>query len=78
MKVYHVIVEKDGPWYCARAMEDPAVFTQGRSLDEIIANIREVAELMHGEKQVQIELVVPPRLAVAKSAKASGRSKKAG
>jgi predicted RNase H-like HicB family nuclease len=62
MKVYHVIVDKDGPWYCAKAMEDPAVFTQARSFDEIIDNIREVAELMYGEKEVQIELVVPPRV----------------
>ncbi|HWE92925.1 MAG TPA: hypothetical protein VG269_03055 [Tepidisphaeraceae bacterium] len=60
MKVYHVMVEQEGGWYCARAMEDAAVFTQGRTLDEIIANIREVADLMYDEKNVQVELVVPP------------------
>lgn len=60
MKVYHVSVEREGKWFCATAMEDPSVFTQGRSLDEIVENIREVADLLHGEKDVQIELVVPP------------------
>jgi predicted RNase H-like HicB family nuclease len=60
MKVYRVMVEQEGDWYCARAMEDPGVFTQGRTLDEIIANVREVAALMYDEKNVQVELVVPP------------------
>ena len=62
MKVNHVIVERDGNWFCARAMEDAAVFTQGKSFDEIICNIREVAELMYEEKDVQVELVVPPEV----------------
>jgi predicted RNase H-like HicB family nuclease len=73
MKVYHVIVEKDGSWYCARAMEDPAVFTQGKSFDEIIGNIREVAELMYGEKEVQIELIVPPRVSPSRKRTAPAR-----
>ena len=57
MKVYHVNLEKEDDWYCASAMEDPAVFTQGKTLDEIIVNIREVAELMYGENDVQVELI---------------------
>ena len=60
MKVYHVIVEPEDGWYVARALEDPGVFTQGRTLDEITENIREVADLLHGEKNVQVELVIPP------------------
>ena len=60
MKVYHVIVEREDDWYVARALEDSSVFTQGRSLDEITENIREVAELLHGERNVQVELVNPP------------------
>ena len=62
MKVYHVIVEREDDWYVTRALEDSGVFTQGRSFDEIIANIREVADLLHGQKDVQIELVVPPEV----------------
>ena len=60
MRVYHVMAEREDGWYVARAMEDANVFTQARTLEEIIVNIREVADLMYGEKQVQIELVVPP------------------
>ena len=41
-------------------MEDPCVFIQGHTLDEIVENIREVADLLHGEKSVQIELMLPP------------------
>jgi predicted RNase H-like HicB family nuclease len=60
MKVYHVLVTQEDAWFCASAMEDPAVFTQGRTLDEIITNIREVANLMYDETDVQVELIVPP------------------
>ena len=60
MKVYHVIVEQaDDGWLAAHALEDDAVHTQGKTLDELTANVREVAELLYGEKDVQIELVVP-------------------
>lgn len=66
MKVYHVIVERaeDG-WLAAHALEDDSVHTQGRSLDEIAAGVREVAELLHGERDVQIELVVPSTVQIA-------------
>ena len=55
-----MIVEREDDWYVARALEDASVFTQGRSLDEITENIREVADLLHGERNVQVELVIPP------------------
>lgn len=64
MKVYHVKLEQEDGWFVATAMEDSAVFTQGRTLDEIIANVREVAELMYDETDVQVELVVPPGIAL--------------
>jgi len=66
MKTYHVLVEtaEDG-WLAAQAREDESVHTQGRSLDEIARNIREVAELLHGDTEVQIELILPPTLRVA-------------
>jgi predicted RNase H-like HicB family nuclease len=60
MKVYHVIVEPEDGWYVARALKDTGIFTQGRTLDEVTDNIREVAELLRGEKNVQVELVIPP------------------
>lgn len=66
MKTYHVLVQQaeDG-WLAAHALEDDSVHTQGRTLDEITRNIREVAELLHGEAHVQVELVVPAELKVA-------------
>lgn len=66
MKVYHVMVEQaeDG-WLAAHALEDDSVHTQGKTLNEIIANIREVARLLNNEKDVQVELVIPSSVKVA-------------
>ncbi|MCC6679363.1 MAG: hypothetical protein IT445_00525 [Phycisphaeraceae bacterium] len=66
MKVYHVMVEQaeDG-WLAAHALEDDSVHTQGKTLNEIIANIREVAQLLNNEKDVQVELVIPSSVKVA-------------
>ena len=74
MKVYHVIVEPEDGWYVARALEDKGIFTQGRTLDEVTDNIREVAELLRGEKNVQVELVIPPTVkpAVRKNRRLQG------
>ena len=60
MKAYRIIVEREDEWYVARALEDTSVFTQGQSLDEITENIREVAKLLRGERNVQVEMVIPP------------------
>ena len=76
MKVYHVMLEREDDWFSASAMEDPAVFTQGKSLDEIIANIREVADLMYGEKDVQVELIVPPGVLAGVPRIVNSRSKR--
>jgi predicted RNase H-like HicB family nuclease len=65
MKVYHVIVEQADDWLAAHALEDDSVHTQGKTLDEITANIREVVEMLHGEKDVQVELVIPSAVRVA-------------
>jgi predicted RNase H-like HicB family nuclease len=66
MKTYHVLVQQaEEGWLAAHALEDDSVHTQGRTLDEVTRNIREVANLLHGEAQVQVELVVPSDLKVA-------------
>ncbi|MBA3485492.1 MAG: hypothetical protein H0T51_27170 [Pirellulales bacterium] len=66
MKAFHVVVEQaeDG-WLAAHALEDDSVHTQGKTLNEITANIREVAELLHGDGDVQVELVIPGDVAIA-------------
>jgi predicted RNase H-like HicB family nuclease len=60
MKTYHLAIEQeeDG-WLAAHAVEDERVHTQGRTLAEVAANIREVAELLRGEREVQVERSVP-------------------
>ncbi|HWL93107.1 MAG TPA: type II toxin-antitoxin system HicB family antitoxin [Phycisphaerae bacterium] len=65
MKTYHVIVEQSDGWLAGHALEDDSVHTQGRTLDELTANIREAAELICGEKDIQIELVIPSAVRVA-------------
>lgn len=65
MRIYHVKVERDGDWFAAEALEDQSVFTQGRSLDEIIVNVREVVRLLYDTADVQVELILPPDLDVS-------------
>lgn len=66
MKVYHAIVgQAEDGWLAAHALEDDNVHTQGKSLDEITANIREAAALVCGGKEIQIELVIPNTVKVA-------------
>ena len=66
MKVYHVVVEQtEDQWLAAHALEDDSVHTQGKTLDEITVNIRDVAQLLHGDQDIQIELVVPSNVQVA-------------
>ena len=76
MRVYHVAVEQEDDWYCARALEDAAVFTQGRTLDEIVENVREVVELLYQDKDVQIELLVPRSVNTAARATRRGNSRR--
>jgi len=64
MYTLHVKVEQNDGWFIAQGLEEPGVITQGRTLDEIVANVREVVELMLGEKRVDIELLLSPTLKV--------------
>jgi predicted RNase H-like HicB family nuclease len=59
MKVLHVPVEHDDGWFVAQALEEPGVVTQGRTFDELIANVRDAAELLLEESDIYIELVIP-------------------
>lgn len=46
MSVYHVLVEQSGKFLSGRALERTNVFSQAKTLDGLIANIREVAALL--------------------------------
>ena len=58
MKIYHVIVEQSEGWLAAHALEDDSVHTQGKTLDEVTANIRDVAHLVCGDTDIHVELVI--------------------
>jgi predicted RNase H-like HicB family nuclease len=75
MKVLHVQVEQNSGWFIAQGLEEPGVITQGRTLDEIVSNVREVVELMFDQKNVEIELLLPSKLALPPARAASRRRK---
>lgn len=60
MKMYRIAVEQEDDWFCLSAMNDPRVYTQAKSLDEAVLMVRDVVELLYGERGIQIELMVPP------------------
>jgi len=58
MKFYHVAVHREDRWYIGRVLERGGVTTQGRTLDELVAMLRDAIEALWGEKDVQLELVL--------------------
>ena len=73
MKVLHVKVEQDDGWFIAQGLEETGVITQGRTLDEIVANVREIIELMFNKKDVEIELLLPSGLTLGKRSQRKAR-----
>jgi predicted RNase H-like HicB family nuclease/predicted RNA binding protein YcfA (HicA-like mRNA interferase family) len=73
MNVYHVKVERCEGWFAAEALEDSGIFTQGKTIDEVVENIREVAELIRGQKRVHIDLLLPADLQIGRGASAAKR-----
>ena len=63
MRVLHVKVERGDEFLVAQALEEPGVITQGRTFDEVIANVRDAARLLLGEEDIHIELLVPADVA---------------
>jgi predicted RNase H-like HicB family nuclease len=74
MKIYHVKVERSEGWFAAQALEDSGIFTQGKTIDEVIENIREVSFLLRGQKRVQIELLLPADLEISPRRRSSRRA----
>ena len=61
----HAVVEESEGWYVAECLE-AAVVTQGRSLDETLANLRNALELhLDGEELARAGLPPAPRLVVS-------------
>ena len=60
----HAFVVKEGDWYVADCAEI-AVVTQGRTVDETIANLREAVALhLEGEEATTLGIVATPKLVV--------------
>jgi len=76
MKFLHVHIQRDNGWLVAQGLEEPGVITQGRTLDEVDRNVREVVQLMFDEPDVQLELLVPPRTVEGTASKRQRSRKK--
>ena len=57
MKHFMIEVQRDGNFFVAQCLEEESCFTQGRTLQETIRNMREVLELMLDVKGPQLECV---------------------
>ena len=49
-------IQRDGNFFVAQCVEEESCFTQGRTLQETIRNMREVLELMLDVKNPQLEV----------------------
>lgn len=47
---------RDGDWYVGRLRDVPGIFSQGKSLEELEENIREVFKLMAEDEDVSVKL----------------------
>lgn len=60
----HAVVTRDRDWYTAECLE-VAVVTQGRTLDELVTNLREAIALhLEGEDPSSLGVVAKPRIAL--------------
>lgn len=59
---HRVVIEHSQGWYAARLLEDDSCYSQGKTLEEAVVNIREVIELVRGEKKVELEVIIPASL----------------
>src|ERR1051325_7381696 len=64
MSVYHINITPDEGWYHLEAVEDESIYSQAKTLDEAVVMLRDVLELMKGEKDAELRLIVPASLPV--------------
>ena len=69
----HAVARRSGNWYVGECLE-VAVVTQGHTLDELVANLRDAVDLhLDGEDAAALGLVPAPRLAVTYELAATAR-----
>lgn len=68
----HTVVTRDKNWYVAECLEI-SVVTQGRTLDELVANLREAIDLhLEGEDPARTGVVQEPRISLTYEVGAPG------
>lgn len=72
MNTYHIRFEVEDDWYVVQAVEDESIFSQARTLDEAVLMIRDVLDLLKGERDAELRLIIPATLPVDDS-RQSGR-----
>jgi hypothetical protein len=84
MKIYRFAIhpkEENEKYYCIECLNDPALYTQARSMDEVVMMARDVVAAMYefDKKDILIELVIPPDVKTkydTKPAKKTHRARK--
>lgn len=56
MEYFTIEIQRDGNFFVAQCVEEDSCFTQGKTLQETIRNMREVLELMSDVKNPQLEV----------------------
>ena len=64
MNAYHIRFTFDEDWYFLQAQEDEKIYSQARTLDEAVLMIRDVLDLLKGEKDAELRLIIPHDLPV--------------
>jgi predicted RNase H-like HicB family nuclease len=77
VRILHVKVSRADDVLIAQGLEEPGVLTQGKTLDELVVNVRDAASLLLGVKDIYIELVLPSDVRVGASRRPGSRSRRA-
>ena len=56
MEHFTIAIQRDANFFVAQCLEEESCFTQGKTLQETIRNMREVLELMLDVKGPQLEV----------------------
>ncbi|HHT9112770.1 MAG: type II toxin-antitoxin system HicB family antitoxin [Planctomycetes bacterium] len=62
MKTFTIEIEKDGKFYIAQCREHSNCFTQAKTIEETIHNIKEVLELMLEIRHPRIKVILKDKL----------------
>lgn len=62
MRTFTVEIEKDEKFYIAQCVEHSNCFTQGKTIEEAIRNIKEVIELILNVKHPKLKIILKDSL----------------